>query len=117
MEANGRPSMDRRTKLVLGAGLGLAVVAAGAGVVVANGQADRETPVAGSARERAAAAALEATGGGTVLEVESGDDGAAYGVEIRTPSGEVVEVHLDAGFAVTGREADDDAGGERPSGD
>jgi hypothetical protein len=52
-----------------------------------------------------------------VLETEAGDDGAAYGVEIRIPDGKVVEVHLDAGFSVIGSEADDDSGSDTTSDD
>jgi uncharacterized membrane protein YkoI len=43
-----------------------------------------------------------------VIESEAGDDGAAYGVEIRLEDGRVVEVSLDANFNVVGDEADDD---------
>jgi hypothetical protein len=43
-----------------------------------------------------------------VLETEVGDDGAAYGVEIRLDDGSVVEVALDANFEVIGDAADDD---------
>jgi hypothetical protein len=57
-------------------------------------------------------AALAATGGGTVLETEAGDDGAAYGVEIRLADGRQVEVNLDQSFKVTGQEADEDKPGE-----
>jgi hypothetical protein len=57
-------------------------------------------------------AALAATGGGTVLETEAGDDGAAFGVEIRLPDGRQVEVNLDESFKVVGQEADEDKPGE-----
>jgi uncharacterized membrane protein YkoI len=42
-----------------------------------------------------------------VTETEAGDDGAAYGVEVRLDDGRVVEVRLDANFHVLGQEADD----------
>jgi hypothetical protein len=58
------------------------------------------------------AAAPAATGGGTMLETEAGDDGAAYGVEIRLPDGRQVEVNLDRSFKVVGQEADEDQPGE-----
>ena len=45
---------------------------------------------------------------GTVTETEVGDDGAAYGVEIRLADGSEVEVHLDEDCRVVGEEADDD---------
>jgi hypothetical protein len=47
-----------------------------------------------------------------VLETEAGDDGAAYGVEIRLDDGRQVEVILDESFRVVGREADEDKPGE-----
>ena len=98
--------MDNRTKLVAGAvGVGV-VVALGAGAGLAAGGDDRA--LRGSAYERATAAALEHVGEGTVTETESGDDGAAYEVEIRRPDGTQVEVELDAGFDVIGSEADED---------
>ena len=43
-----------------------------------------------------------------MTETEAGDDGAAYGVEVRLDDGRVVEVRLDADFQVLGHEADDD---------
>lgn len=107
--------MDRGTKVLMAAGLGLAVAAAGAGIAIANGQAGSEQPLTGSDKDRAVEAALAYTGGGTVLETEVGDDGAAYGVEIRTPDGNVVEVHVDASFEVVGSENDDDSGTESTS--
>jgi uncharacterized membrane protein YkoI len=63
--------------------------------------ADTEETLTGSPAERAAAAALEATGGGTVLEVEAADDpGAAYEVEVRGDDGSVSEVLLDEDYRV-----------------
>jgi hypothetical protein len=97
--------MDRRTKWIAGGALVLVVVGGGTGVAIATG-ADNDEPLTGSTLEQARAAALEYTGRGTVIESEAGDDGAAYGVEIRL-DGRVVEVSLDANFNVVGDEADD----------
>lgn len=69
---------------------------------------DSDTPLTGSDLDLAVAAALKHTGEGEVTETEVGDDGAAYGVEIRLPDGSQVEVNLDADFTVIGSEADDD---------
>ncbi len=69
---------------------------------------DSDTPLTGTDLDQAVAAALEHTGGGDVTETEVGDDGAAYGVEIRLSDGSQVEVNLDADFNVIGSEADDD---------
>ena len=46
-----------------------------------------------------------------MTETEVGDDGAAYGVEIRLDDGSQVEVNLDENFAVTGQSPDDDGSG------
>jgi uncharacterized membrane protein YkoI len=43
-----------------------------------------------------------------VIDTEAGDDGSAYGVEVRLPDGSVVEVTLDARFNVMGQQPDDD---------
>jgi hypothetical protein len=101
--------MQRRTRWIAAAGLG-AVVAGGIVAAAAGGDADQE--LTGATRERAVAAALAATGGGTVLETEAGDDGAAFGVEVRLPDGRQVEVNLDEAFKVVGQEADEDKPGE-----
>ena len=116
--------------------LGLALVGAGVGVGIASNafdertpasapdaddqdgsgeseDADSDEPVTGTDADRAAAAAVEYTDreyatGGRVTEVEAGDDGAAFGVEVLLPDGRQVEVHVDADFSVAGHEADDD---------
>jgi uncharacterized membrane protein YkoI len=104
--------MQRRTRWIAAAGLAAVVVGAVA-AAAAGGDSDQE--LTGANRDRAVAAALAATGGGTVLETEVGDDGAAYGVEIRLADGRQVEVNLDESFRVVGREADEDKPGERES--
>jgi hypothetical protein len=99
--------MDRRTKWIAGSIVALGVIGGGAGIAIATSMDDDE-PLTGSTLEQASAAALEHTGGGTVIETEAGDDGAAYGVEIRLDGGRVVEVALDENFDVIGEESDDD---------
>lgn len=66
---------------------------------------DSDESLTGSPARQAADAALRATGGGTVLEVEQGDDpGAAYEVEVRKADSSVAEVLLDGDFNVIGQE-------------
>lgn len=101
--------MQRRTRWIAAAGL---VVAVAGGVAAASTAADSDSELTGPTRDRAVAAALAATGGGTVLETEVGDDNAAYGVEVRLPDGRQVEVNLDKSFKVVGQEADEDKPGE-----
>ena len=105
--------MQRRTRWIAAAGLAVAMI--GGGVAAAAADADNDQELTGSTRDRAVNAALAATGGGTVLETEAGDDGAAYGVEIRLADGRQVEVNLDQSFKVTGQEADEDTPGETES--
>jgi hypothetical protein len=103
--------MDRKMMWLLGAVLALVVVGGGIAAAGVGDVEDERTPDAsltGTALARATEAALAHTGGGTVIESEVGDDGAAYGVEIRLDDGTVVEVGLDAQFNVLGREIDDD---------
>lgn len=103
--------MTGRRKLVAGAIAAVVVIGAGTGVVLASA-GDDDKPLTGTDLERATEAALDHVGGGEVIETEIGDDGAAYGVEVRRADGSVVEVNLDSGFDVIGSEADDDSGGE-----
>jgi hypothetical protein len=104
--------MDTK-RWIVGGTVALAVVAGGAGFAIAGG--GDEQPLIGSDLDQATAAALEHTGGGTVIETEVGDDGAAYGVEIQLDDGSVVEVALDKDFQVIGEESDDDADGVEDS--
>src|SRR3990170_634767 len=92
--------------------LAVGVIGGGAGIAVATGGGDGDQPLTGAALEKASKAALEYTGGGTVTETEVGDDGAAYGVEVRLDDGSQVEVNLDENFNVIGQEAYDDGAGD-----
>lgn len=104
-------SGNKRPWIIVGVVIALAVAGGGTGIVVATGGDDDE-PLTGTALEKATEAALAHTGGGTVIETEVGDDGAAYGVEVRLDNGRVVEVNLDESFNVIGDEPDDDGAGE-----
>jgi hypothetical protein len=98
-----------KRKVTFGAALVLVLVAAAAGIAIASG-GDDEQPLTGTTLEQATAAALRHTGGGTVTETETGDDGAAYEVEVRLANRRQVEVRLDERFVVLGQETDDDGG-------
>ena len=109
--------MKMNRKLAL---IATVVVAAGglsAGIAIAAGGGGDDPPLTGSALDQATAAALAHTGGGTVVETEVGDDGAAYGVEIRLDDGSVVEVNLDENFNVTGDTIDDDGPNDQEGND
>lgn len=78
--------------------------AALANATVGGGEEQR---LSGLTAERATAAALKATGGGTVMETELDDEnGATYEVEVRKPDGSSVDVRLDKSFAVVVIEGD-----------
>lgn len=100
--------MKRRTKLVLVATAVVGVSAGAAGIAIAGGGDDNETPITGEALDRASAAALEATGGGRVTETEVGDEESYYEVEVTLDDGRQVDVQLDEDFKVVGREAEDE---------
>jgi uncharacterized membrane protein YkoI len=103
------------SKIAALAALVLVVGGISAGFAIAAG-GDDDKPLTGSDLQKATAAALAHTGGGTVVETEVGDDGAAYGVEVRLDDGRVVEVNLDESFDVIGQENDDDGAGDRDDG-
>ena len=94
--------------IMLMAGTGGALAAGGGGSDASAGRIDDDDqPITGSALAECTAAALAANPGGTVTETEVGDDGAAYGVEIRLAAGSEVEVNLDENCRVIGQAADD----------
>ena len=90
--------------------IGIVAGSVGSGVAIATGGEgdDDDRPITGSALAECTEAALAENPGGTVTETEVGDDGAAYGVEIRLADGSEVEVNLDENCRVIGQKADDD---------
>ena len=72
-----------------------------------------ETALTGDTAEKVKAAALEAVPGGTVLRVETDDDGSPYEAHVRKTDGTEVVVKLDADFKVT---SVDEFGGRGPGG-
>ncbi|MGZ8625668.1 MAG: PepSY domain-containing protein [Actinomycetota bacterium] len=108
--------MDTRRKLAIGAASAVVVLALGGGIAIA-ARSDDDEPLLGDHLQRATAAALRHPGGGTVVETEAGDDGAAFSVEVRIESGRVVEVNLNADFDVIGAVADDDGAGDEDEND
>jgi hypothetical protein len=71
------------------------------------GQDESDESLTGDAATRASEAALAATGGGTVVAIESEGGGAGYEVEIRKADGSEAEVELDKDFNVFQRAGDD----------
>jgi hypothetical protein len=109
-ETTRRHEMRMRRRWIVGTALVAGAGALSAGIAIAASGGDGDRPLTGAVLEKAASAALAHTGGGTVIEAEAGDDGAAYGVEVRLADGTEVEVGLAEDFAVVGQEADGDRG-------
>ena len=110
--------MTKRSKiLVVGVSV-LALAGAGTAVAVATGGDDSERAITGSDLDRASAAALEYTGGGEVVETETGDEQSYYEVEVQQSDGSQVSVQLDRDFnVVTGGTDDEDSAEDEGSGD
>ncbi len=110
--------MNNRTKIIgVGASI-LALAAGGTGVALAGGGSEDaaegpDVAIDGSALDKASAAALEATGGGTVSDTETGDEESYYEVEVTLDDGSQVDVQLDRSFQVVGESADHEEAGDR----
>jgi uncharacterized membrane protein YkoI len=106
-----------RSKRVILSTTAAVVVALGAGGAVWATSASADTTVQGADRDRVGNAAVQAVGGGSVLDVETSDDaGEAYEVEVRKTDGTEVDVVLDKDLKVIGQPAadSDDDGAETP---
>jgi len=102
--------MERR--IVIGASVAAVAVVVAAGVAAAASASGGEDGVTGPDADKAIAAALAETGGGTANSVErDNEDGATWEVEVTRPDGVTVDVRLDADFAVVVVEGDSDAAG------
>ncbi len=110
--------MRRAKKWAIAGAVTGAVVAAGGTAAVASGD-DGDAHVTGPQADRATAAALEATGGGTANSVErDSENGATWEVEVTTPEGPTVDVRLDEGYQVVVIEDDsEDTGDGEDAGD
>jgi uncharacterized membrane protein YkoI len=86
-----------------------ALAAGGAAIAGAAGGDDdaTDTPISGSALDRAKAAAL-AEHPGKVTETEVGDEESYYEVEVTRPDGSQVDVQLDRDFNVVSSATDDE---------
>jgi len=108
-----RTAIGKRIYWVIALAAVLAVALGAVSLTAVAKGGDDDQPITGPALEQATKAALEHTGGGTVTETEVGDDGAAYGVEVRLDDGRQVEVNLDENFNVIGQAADDDGANDQ----
>ena len=104
--------MNRRILKISGGILVAATLAlGGAAIAKATGAFDDgDAGIGGPAAERAKAAALAITGGGTAHAVErDSEDGATYEVEITRTDGTTVDVRLDESFGLVVIEGDSEA--------
>ncbi|WP_250038247.1 PepSY domain-containing protein [Paractinoplanes maris] len=94
-----------RSKRVIVTTAAFAALAVGGGVWATAANADPD--VSAGDRDRVGNAAVQAVGGGTVLDVEASDDqGEAYEVEVRKPDGSEVDVVLDKDLKVLTQQAE-----------
>jgi uncharacterized membrane protein YkoI len=106
--------MSSRTRRGIAAAAVVAVLGGGgAAIAIATGGDDdddaTEKPITGGALQKAKAAALDHTGGGSVSGTEVGDEESYYEVEVTRDDGSQVDVQLDRDFGVVGAEDDDDS--------
>jgi hypothetical protein len=98
-------------KLILIGAVAVGALAAGGAALAAGGD-DSERPIAGTALDKARAAAVAHTPG-RVTETEAGDEEGYYEVEVTRADGSQVDVHLDRGFNVLDSQADDGGSDDR----
>lgn len=105
--------MNRRSVLTAVASVAVVAAVAGGGVALASGGDDGEGTVKGHDADRATAAALAETHGGTANSVErDNEDGATWEVEVTRPDGTTVDVRLDESFHVMKVESDHESAGD-----
>ncbi|MBD8486101.1 PepSY domain-containing protein [Frigoribacterium sp. CFBP 8759] len=102
-------TLTKKKSLLIAGGIAGVLVLGGGGVALASGLDDG---VSAQTRDRAQEAALAETGGGTVTEVDTLDDGlVGYEVEVVLPDGREATVLLDGDHSVTSSRVDDDSRG------
>ena len=111
----------RLIKIAAAAVVVAALALGGAAWAVAGGGDDDGPGATGPGADRAKAAALAVTGGGTANQVErDNEDGATWEVEVTKPNGATVDVRLDENYKLVATEGDSEQGddqGENESGD
>ena len=97
-----------KRKWIAAAASATALAVGGSGAALAlGGDDDGEGRLSGPAADKAVAAALQITGGGTANAVElDSENGATYEVEVTKPAGSTVDVRLDAEYGVVVVESD-----------
>lgn len=106
----------RSTKILAGLAALTAFALGGAAIANATGVTgdDEGQQLTSSEADRAGAAALHATGGGTVQETErDSEEGATFEVEVRKPDGSVVDVRLDSSYRIVGVDGDTESNDDK----
>jgi hypothetical protein len=102
----------KKRLIVIVAGIAAVAALAVGGAAIAGSQGvgpfgDDDAQLTGPAAERAKAAALKITGGGTANAVErDSEHGATYEVEVTKPNGKTVDVYLDASYSLVSVDGD-----------
>jgi hypothetical protein len=106
--------MQRTRKLIVISAATAALAAAGAGTAIAVGSSDDgDRQATGPEADRARAAALAITDGGTANAVErDGENGATWEVEVTKPDGNTVDVRLDDRYKLVVVESDSESGAD-----
>ena len=103
-------------RYLIAGGAVLAIAAGGVGVAAATGGIggdDGDATVSGSAADKAKAAALQITNGGSANSVErDSENGATYEVEVTMADGSTVDVRLDQTYDLVVVEGDTEDGAE-----
>ena len=105
--------MPKRLKHALVAVAALATIGLGAAALVqaSTDAAEKDENVTGAQADKATAAALRATKGGTAQAVErEGDGRGTWEVEVTKPGGGTVEIELDENLKVVAEERDGSEG-------
>ena len=112
MQASYPLGMNKRIlKISVGILAALLLALGGAAIARATGAFDDgDAGISGPAAERAKAAALRITGGGTANAVERDSEaGATYEVEVTRKDGTTVDVRLDAAYGLVTVDGDSEA--------
>jgi len=101
--------MSSRLKKIL-VGAAVLALAAGGGAAIVQASGEDERTVTGPQADRATAAALKITGGGSANAVErDSENGATWEVEVTKPDGKTVDVRLDEKYGLVIVEGDSDS--------
>lgn len=111
--------MDRLRKIGAAVAALAALALGGAAIAGATGGGDGSErgdgggKLSGGTAQRAGDAALKATGGGTLGQMErDGEKGATYEVEVKRTDGSQVDVRLDGNFGLVAIDGDREDAGE-----